>query len=142
MSAPMPLNEAAQALDMSPSQLRRLVARGAPCVQRGQRGRGRVMLVDPQAVREWSGASARDALLLALASQLPEVLARAVDDAFRLDTGPHKAGTAGALGAAWVLAASAVLDVLRGHCPSVAEVSGHLPEQIERLRKIANSREF
>ncbi|MDG5973723.1 hypothetical protein H010_00580 [Hydrogenophaga taeniospiralis CCUG 15921] len=138
----LPVEQAAAELDLSPGQLRRLVARGAPCVQRGQRGRGRVMLVDPEAVRMWSGASARDAALLELAAVLPEILATAVDDAFRLDTGPHKAATAGALGAAWVLASSAVLDLLRERCASVPQANGHLPEPIERLRKIANSQQF
>lgn len=133
---PLPIEQAAEVLGLSPGQLRRLVAAGAPCARQGQRGRGRVMLVDPQAVRAWTGASARDALVLELASLLPEVLARAIEDAFRLTDGPHKRAVAGALVGTWNLANGSLLDVLRELCPSVPEASDQLPGQIEQLKKI------
>lgn len=138
----VPIADAAAELGLSPAQLRRLVAAGAPCARHGQRGRGHVALIDPQAVRVWSGASARDALLLELAATLPELMASAFAEAHRLTDGPHKRAVAGSLVGAWILANGAALDHLRERCPSVPEASNELPEQVERLRKIFTERQF
>jgi hypothetical protein len=117
----------------------RWVREGAPVVQRGRRGRGCALLVDPAAVRRWRGADARDAVVMALAQVVPEILATATQDALQRTEGPHKRALAGCMVAAWYLGASAVLDHLRGIVAEVPEVTAPLPEPIERLRKIAAS---
>lgn len=133
---PLPIHEAAQALGLSPGQLRRLVAAGAPCARHGQRGRGHVALIDPQAVRVWSGANARDALVMELSGVLPAILADALSRAHQLTDGPHKRAVAGSLVGTWILANGSLMDHLRDRCPSVPEASNELPEQVERLKKI------
>lgn len=130
--------EAAQALGVRPGTLKRWCRQGAPVVQRGRRGRGCALLVDPAAVRQWLGADARDALLLELANELPYAMADAAIEALRLVEGPHKRSTAGVLAGTWYLSAAAVLDLLRDRCPSIPEI-GAIPEPIERLRKIARN---
>lgn len=139
MTLALPIPEAARELGVKPGTLRRWVAEGCPIVQRGRRGRGCALLLDPDAVRRWRGADQRDALILEIAQALPEVLAGAADQASRLTEGPHKRAVAGALAGAWYLGASAVLDHLRTLCPAVPEVTRPLPESIERLQKIAKS---
>ncbi len=123
-------------LGVRPGTLARWVREGAPCVQRGRRGRGNALLIDPDAVRTWLGADTADALILELAATFPDVLATAAGDAFHLIEGPHKRATAGALAGAWFLAASAVLDHLRQRCASVGEIQA-LPDEVQRLQKIA-----
>lgn len=132
------VTEAARALGIKPGTLARWVRDGAPVVQRGRRGRGCALLVDLDAVRRWRGADERDALILELAQALPEVLACAVAEAHRLTDGPHKTAAAGVLAGCWYLSATAVLDLLRKRCASVAEIEA-LPEQVQRLQKIAKS---
>ena len=134
----LPVTEAAQALGIRPGTLLRWTREGAPVVQRGRRGRGCALLIDVEAVRRWRGADERDALLLALAQALPEVLAGAVEHAHQMTDGPHKRASAGVLAGAWYLAATAVLDRLREQCAAVPEVRT-IPAPIERLRKIGNN---
>lgn len=49
----MPLTEAARALGVYPSTLRRWIQRGAPCERLGGVGRGNGSLVDVEAIRRW-----------------------------------------------------------------------------------------
>jgi hypothetical protein len=133
------VTEAASALGVRPGTLMRWVREGAPVVQRGRRGRGCALLVDPAAVRRWRGADARDALVLELAQVVPEILAAATEEALRSTEGPHKRALAGCMAAGWYLGSSAVLDHLRAIVATVPEVTAPLPEPIERLRKIAAS---
>ena len=136
--AGIPIPEAARVLGIRPGTLARWVKQGAPCVQRGRRGRGHALLVDVEQVLQWRGAAAADALVLELATALPEVLAGAAAEAHRLTDGPCKTAAAGVLAGCWYLSATAVLDLLRQRCPSVGEVRS-LPEEIERLQKIGKN---
>lgn len=136
MQAGIPVTEAAQVLGIRPGTLARWVREGCPVVQRGRRGRGCALLIDPEAVRRWRGATAVDAVLLELAGALPEVLAAAAENAHRLTDGPHKVAAAGVLAGAWYLMACAGVDLLRQRCPSVPEVRA-IPAPVARLQKIA-----
>lgn len=138
MSA-LPIDEAARALGVAPSTLRRWIALGAPVARRGRRGRGHVTLIDPEAIEAWRAAKAGgddvDAVLRSLAGALPELLADAAFEAFRL--APDKRGAAWAAAAAWQLSAFALHDLLAEHVGALPEPTA-IPEPIERLRKIAN----
>lgn len=94
-------------------------------------------MVDVEAVQQWRESSTPNALLLEIASALPEVLARAMEEAWKLTDGADKRRLAGVLAGSWYVAASEVLDYLRAKHPGISEIGPTLPEQIERLRKIA-----
>lgn len=134
--------DAAAALDVSEATLRRWIAAGAPQARRGGRGRGRAALVDPHAVAAWHRAQGPQArpmdTLETLAADLPDVLAQAAWAAFMECDGPQRRQLAGVLAAAWYLAACAVADRIRRDAPDIADPE-HLPEPIERLRKIAHA---
>lgn len=131
------LPEAAHHLGIPIGTLRRWVREGCPVVLRGHRGRGHACMVDVEAVRQWRESSQPDALLLEIASALPEVLARAMEKAWKLSEGADKRRLAGVLAGSWYVAASEVLDYLRDKHPAIPDVGPALPDQIERLRKIA-----
>lgn len=75
-------------------------------------------------------------MLLALADDVPEVIARAIAESWRLAEGIDKHKLAGVLTATWYVTATAILDYLRDQCPAVPELD-KLPEEVERLQKIA-----
>jgi|SRR5690606_20728165 len=134
-----PLPEAARALGVSTPTLKRWIRQGAPVARRGRRGRGCRTLIDPEAIRAWRQAQDADhaqveAALRALAGCIPQVLADAVEEAFRL--APDKRGAAWTACAAWQLSVVAVLDHLRA-CGADISDPDTIPESIERLRKIA-----
>lgn len=130
-----PLPEAARALGVSDSTLRRWVRDGAPVARRGRRGRGCRALVDPMAVLAWREGERGDvdATLRELAGRLPELIGDAMAEAARL--APDKRGAAWVAVAGWQLVLGAILDHLGEHVPDLPEPE--VPEQIERLRKIA-----
>ncbi|MGH8063230.1 MAG: hypothetical protein ACREO7_14590, partial [Pseudoxanthomonas sp.] len=132
----LPVPEAATAMGVRLGTLRRWISQGCPVASRGRRGRGHALLVDPEAVRQWRAAGATDAVVLELAASLPEVLAAAAVDSWQQAQGVDKRALAAITAAGWFVAANAVADHLRARCPAVPEVSS-LPEEIERLRKIA-----
>jgi len=129
---------AAAELGVPPGTVRRWVREGAPVVSRGRRGRGQALLVDPEAIRGWRMAGERQQIVLELAGQIPEILARAATESLQLAQGLDKHRLAGILAAAWYLGASAVLDHLRGACTAVP-LAESMPEpaEITVLRKIA-----
>lgn len=131
----LPVPEAAEALGVAESTLRRWLREGAPQARRGRRGRGRAALVDVQAVRAWRRAEGGEDALRALAGEIPELLAGAMHQAFTLSDGPHKKALAGALAGAWYLAATAVTDRLRRDVSELPEVAT-VPEKIAALRSI------
>ncbi len=138
MTGPLPLAEAARELDVSEATLRRWLTQGAPVASRGRRGRGRAHLIDPTAVRAWRAASDHDARLIEFAGALPELIGRAMADAFRLHPDKRqRAALAWLACAGWQLATESLADQL-GHPGPDA-----IPPEIERLRKIAHgSRDF
>lgn len=139
MSAALPIPAAAAALGVSVPTLKRWIGQGAPVARRGRRGRGCRTLLDPEAIRAWRQAQDADhaqveAVLRALAGRIPELLADAAAEAFRL--APDKRGAAWTACAAWQLSLAAVLDHLR-ECGADISDPDAIPESIERLRKIA-----
>lgn len=103
---------------------------------RGRRGRGHAVLVDPATVREWLQAGSIDAVLLGLAGAIPELLATATLEALQRAEGLDKRRLAGVMAATWYVGANAVLDHMREQCSTIPELA-EVPEEIERLRKIA-----
>jgi hypothetical protein len=133
----LPLVDAACELEASESTLRRWIAEGAPVARRGSRGRGRRMLIDPEAVRAWrrQGDDARSDFVRVLASELPELLGNACADAYRI--APDKRNGAWIAVAGWQMVIGAITDRLRADDPDLPEINV-IPESIERLRKIAD----
>lgn len=133
-----PLREAARALAISESSLRRWIARGAPQAKRGGRGRGRSALFDIEAVRAWrrsqTGASGSDALRC-FAGEVSQLTANAVAECFVAIEGAHKRACASVLAGAWYVVTSRLLDRLRRDCADIGDVSA-IPESVERLRQI------
>lgn len=142
MSAPMKIEQAAAALGVSVSSLRRDISQGAPVARRGRRGCGGAALVSVEAVAAWRATrgpsmdAARAVAAGELASELPELLASAMAEVFRQIEGPHKRAMAGALAACWYRTSCAIIDKLRETEPAIPEISS-LPPEIERLRLIA-----
>lgn len=134
----VPIPDAARALGISPATLRRWIRRGCPVAVRGRRGRGLATLVDPGEVRAWRQAGGREAALLALASSLPDVLAGGIEKAHQLAEGTDKRRLAGILAATWFVASARVLEHLHELHPAIAPDPRCVPDQVERLRKIAN----
>lgn len=138
MTSGMPIEAAAQALDVSVPTLRRWIRRGCPVLCRGSRGRGHALLLDPGQVTAWRQAGDVEAMTLELAAQVPDVLANAMLQALQQAQGPHKRQLAGSLTAAWYFASCVILDNLREKVPTVPELVA-APEAITRLQKIASS---
>lgn len=134
MSRAFPIYEAAAALDMGESTLRAWIAKGAPVARRGRRGRGCATLVDPAAVAAWRRAVDGQDAALALAGQLPELVADAVYQSFIEAEGVPKTALAGILAATWYRVAAALLDHLRESCPEIPAPSE--PQKIALLRAI------
>ncbi len=131
----LPLPDAAHALGVSASTLRRWIAEGAPVARRGRRGRGRSTLVQVAAVTAWRAPGLSPSLAAALARGL-ERSAVAVADAHRELTGPHKVASAGPMVASWYLTGAALIDALREVDPQLTDISA-LPEPLERLHKLS-----
>lgn len=134
----LPVELAAAAMNTPLGTFRRWMRRpDFPMVQRGQRGRGHVALVDVEAVKAWRDRPAgADAGLLG--AELPELLAGAFAEAFRRIEGPDKRRMAGVLVASWHTVSSHLLEVLRDRGQDVPELD-YLPQQIEQLLEIAHS---
>ncbi|GGX89991.1 hypothetical protein GCM10007160_16780 [Litchfieldella qijiaojingensis] len=128
---PVVIPEAAHALGVSESTLRRWIAAGAPVARRGGRGRGNVTLVDPDAVIAWLNECDATEAMRAFAGQVPELVAGAIWESFRLAEGPHKRGVAELLVTLWYLASTEIMEAAGADAPEA------WPEAIERLRKIA-----
>ncbi len=138
VTGPLPLTEAARELNVSPATLRRWLTQGAPVASRGRRGRGCRTLICPNAIRQWRAASDHDARLTKFAGAMPELVGKAMADAFRLHPDKRqRAALAWLACAGWQLATEALADQL-GHPGPDA-----IPPEIERLRKIVHgSRDF
>jgi len=136
---PVPFDQAAHELQVSPAKLRRLLAEGAPQARRGRRGRGGAALLDVPAIQAWRGlAHDPGALPRILASELLEILAGAIATAFVETEGSHKQACAGVLAGAWYLCAQAVRDHLAKLDKSIPEITV-VPLQMSHLREIYRS---
>jgi len=133
--------DAAKILKISAADVRRELRAGAPVVDRGGRGRGRSTLVDPAALAEFRStrqSGCAPGVLLAIAQEIPQLIAGAIDQAFVESDGQHKRHLAAPLAAAWYLATCSVLDRMRRDAPDIAEPA-EIPEKINRLRVILGS---
>jgi len=129
--------EAARALEIPQGRLRRWIRTGCPVAQRGRRGRGGATLIDAGAVREWREAQSDDALVLALASSLQDVLGDATVKAYMQTTGfDNRRRLARVFVATYYVCACAVRDRLQKVCSRVPPINS-LPASIERLKQIA-----
>lgn len=136
------LADAAVALDMKLGTLRRLVGEGLPVVRRANAkgGRGGGTLLHVPTVRAWLAAQKQpakpvEALLLALASELPAVVGSALDEAGRLCEGQRKAELLRLLPGVWFLASTAVRDhLVEVGCPPQRDLTrDDLPPALARL---------
>lgn len=137
------LVDACAPLGLKLGTLRRLIDKeGLPVVRRASAGggRGNTALLHLPTVRRWLAAQQQpaqpvEALLLQLASELPHVLAVALDDAARLVEGTHKRDLLRVLPGVWFLAATALRDHLSEHgCPEQRDLTrADLPPALARL---------
>lgn len=124
------LREAARALDVDVSTLRRWIQRGAPTVNGpGEVGRGNGSEVDPEAVRRWKDGTPATLDLEALAVALWDVLRRDQADAL---TGITERQCAGVL----VLVFDRMFMNLTHQAPDLAT----LPARVRQLLECANAR--
>jgi hypothetical protein len=135
-SEALPLLDAAHALGVSASTLRRWIAEGAPVARRGRRGRGRSTLVQVAAVTAWRAPGRPHPSLAAALARGLERSAVAVADAHRELNGPHKVASAGPMVASWYLTGAALIDALREVDPQLTDIRA-LPEPLERLHKLS-----
>lgn len=133
----VPSAAAAAALNIGQSTLRRWAKQGAPIMRAARRGRGCPALYDVAAVRHWRQAiDAADARLLRIATELPDLIATAIDAEFRDCDRNNKRAVAGTMAACWYIATATALDRLRVDCADVREL-GSVPAPIKRLQIIA-----
>ena len=93
--------------------------------------------MDVEQARQWIGGEPDTRQLLALASELPQLLAASMFEHWRQSDGPHKRALAGVLPAIWYSTCTQLLDKLREQNADVPDVQNPLPPEIEHLRKIA-----
>jgi len=129
------LIEAARALGISPSTLRRWCAQGCPH-QPGRRGNGGAARYDPELIRRWR-AGDLEVSYHALAAELHQAAAGALFEQWRAIEGPSKRRDAGLVAACWFIFATATTDVLRQRDSTIAEP--RLPSEIRHLRQIAHN---
>lgn len=105
--------------------VQRWVSEGCPTLKRGRKGGGGATVLDLDQVRAWR-ESKKDAdstaAVLEVATLLPDLLADAVEQAARDDTGPHKLALHGALAEAWHRTALRFLEALRQRYPDAAHL--------------------
>lgn len=128
MTRRLPIAEAAQELGERPGTLRRWIREGCPVAVPGQRGRGYVMHLDPDEVREWRAAAndshdtddkGRAALLLELSEMVPVLIADATVEVLaaaspRTQGGGELRRLREALDAAAKLSIASIRDYLAG----------------------------
>lgn len=131
----LPIAKAAEVLGERPGTLRRWIREGLPH-QPGRKGAGGATLVDIESARSWRGASLGEQELLALANDIPRLLAASMFDCWRLCDGPDKTRLAGVLCVVWYSSTSVLLNHLREQNAAVPTVLTPPPE-IEHLNIIA-----
>jgi hypothetical protein len=130
--------EAARELGVDARTVCRDIAGGlVPILRKGRRGRGCPTLIDLEAyrARREKTAVGAECALRAFAAEVPELLAEAMELAFREVCGPHKRAIAGELAGAWYRCTTALLDRLRRDVPTLPELDT-VPESISKMRHI------
>ncbi len=130
VNRPVTIPEAARALGVSDSTLRRWLKAGAPVVRRGRKGRGGQTLIDVGAVQAWRGMPGTPVGISA--SQVAGLVAKGVEDAFRDADGPHKAAAAALMVATWYHVSARILEAMGDPDPDI------IPPEVERLLQIAH----
>lgn len=130
-----PLAAAAAELGVNCSTLRRWVRRGCPVARRGG-GRGRLTLVDIEAVRAWrrQGDDVRGDFAREIAGKLPELVGDAIAEAHRVGKIHGERDPAWYCCAAWQKALDAVTNRLRDEVPDLPDATA-IPASIEQLRQ-------
>jgi hypothetical protein len=131
----LPIEKAAIELGTKPGTLRRYCKQGMPH-QPGGKGRGKAVMVDPAVARHWISAPPDARQVIALASELPGWIAKAIFNCWQEADGLDKRRLAGVLAAGWYMAAVTVLDGLREQNSAVPDISS-IPPEIQHLQKIA-----
>ena len=128
-------DETCTALEVSSSTLKRMVKAGAPQARKGRAGRGGGALFDVEAIRAWQRQEQAEDALRVFAAELPERVAVACEEAFKLVEGPHKKASADLLAGVWYVVTYDLLE----HIGKQVPVGGvrTVPEPIKRLRLIA-----
>ena len=131
----LPFDQTCTALEVSSSTLKRMVKDGAPQARKGRAGRGGGALFDLDAIRAWQRTEKMEDALRVFAAELPELVAAACEDAFKLVDGAHKRPSADLLAGVWYCVTFDLLEHIGKHVP----VGGikTVPEPIKRLRQIA-----
>ena len=132
----IPLDTAATELGVAPGTLRRWIREGAPVARQGARGRGRQTLVCVADIDTWRRSDGAERAMLNLAARVPELIADAVDDAYRDAHNVNKHVLAGVMVATWYRATTQVLDHMRELHPSVPDVDSLPSRKIDRIRSI------
>jgi excisionase family DNA binding protein len=135
MAEPLPVREAADALGVGNSTLRRWIASGAPVARMGRRGRGTPTLIDLDAMRAWRRQNGVGDALRAFAGRIPELVAAAIYEAHRHCGGPHKRAVIAELPGVWDSVTAALLEALREQIPDLPECRV-VPVKIAILRAI------
>ena len=94
-------------------------------------------MIDPAAVVAWqaSRAASEHDQVVVLAAELPELIASAIEIAFREFDGAAKRPVAGFAAACWYVVTTAILDRLRRDVPHLRDPDV-LPKGIDHLRSI------
>lgn len=137
------LTDAAAALDLKLGTLRRMIREGLPVVRRANAkgGRGCGTLLHVPTARAWLAARQQpaepvEALLMTLASELPAVVAAALDVAGRRIESPRKPELLRLMPALWFLVSTALRDNLTDKfgCPELATLTEtDMPTSMARL---------
>ena len=131
----LPFEQTCADLGVSSSTLKRMLKAGAPQAKKGRAGRGGGALFDVDAIRAWQRQEKMEDALRVFAAELPEVVAAACEECFKLVDGAHKKPSADVLAGVWYVVSHDLLQ----HIGKVVPVGGirTVPEPIKRLRQIA-----
>mgnify|MGYP001175494123 FL=1 len=129
----IPLAQAARALKIHRTTLRRWIAAGCPVVELGEVGRGRGSLVDLAAVRRWKSAQAGGDAVTRDDERVLGLIAESFVDCLKRDGFHHRAQIAEgqAAGFLFLVFERVWMNVTRRSRDEIA-----LPEQMKRLRSI------
>jgi hypothetical protein len=88
---PVSITQAAKALNVHPSTLRRWIARDCPCLHLGAVGRGKGSLVDLEDVQRWRLKGLSPDVMKRADEDVLALIARSFSDALKRDRAHHRA---------------------------------------------------